>query len=120
MKQRMDNKNRPEEEEVELADWLTEDMQRFDAAFEPGTPSLEQLTAFVDATRKEAKSRLWRDLALLWAAGGVVLSGMALAWLDDVLWIVGIQAAGAVGGVAYLCGMLARRSGKGLKDKWTN
>jgi hypothetical protein len=114
------NGRRPEEEDVEAADWLTEGMQRFDAAFEPATPTLEQLTAFVETSRKEAKSKLWRDLALLWAAGCVVLGGMAFAWLDDVLWIVGIQAAGAVGGVAYLCGMLAKRSGKGLKGKWTS
>jgi hypothetical protein len=129
MTQRQDNKKklvhvndgrRPEEEDVETAEWLTEGMQRFDDAFESGTPSLEQLTALVDATRKEASSKLWRDLVLLWAAGCVVLGGMALAWLDDVIWVVGIQAVGAVAGVAYLCGMLARRSGKGLKGKWTS
>lgn len=102
------------------AEWLTEGMQRFDAAFEPGAPSIEQLTALVEATRKDARGKLWRDLALLWGIGCVAVGGMAFAWTDNVLWIVGIQAVGAVVGLAALGGMLAKRSGKGLKGKWTN
>lgn len=106
-------------EEAEAAAWLTEGMRGFDDVFEPRVPDAAQLEQLVRAAKQEAQRKLWRELALLWTIGCVILGGLNFLLAEEPTAFLAVQGAGTAAGVLWLVISALRNPGGRWKGSWT-
>ncbi|MCA0756782.1 YxlC family protein [Paenibacillus sp. N4] len=89
-------------------------LNRFDAVHERPMPDLHELERLVQEHKREAKRKLWRELALFWLTAICVL--FTMLWLLDssrigFAIVQAVLAAGAIGftGITF---------GKRMGQKW--
>ncbi|SEO68495.1 DUF5345 family protein [Paenibacillus sp. OV219] len=68
----------------------------------PNPPSLATLTALAREHNKALRQRYWKELALLWLIGALVLSGLLLLWQSSIILFAIVQGTALVAAIAFL------------------
>ncbi|MBD2870909.1 YxlC family protein [Paenibacillus arenilitoris] len=94
--------------------WFDEAMgdaiARFDASHSPGVPELDAFERLVQARKREARKRLWRDLTLFWLTACFVFGSMAWVLERNWIWFAALQVAAAAGGAGFVACNFGRRT----------
>ncbi|AZN43201.1 DUF5345 family protein [Paenibacillus albus] len=68
----------------------------------PNPPSLAALTGLVGERNKAQRQRYWKELALLWLIGALVLSGLLLLWQSSIVLFAIVQGTAFVAAAVFL------------------
>ncbi|WP_123039344.1 YxlC family protein [Cohnella candidum] len=100
-------------QEERLLKALNETWAQLDAAFEAEPAPLADWTALVKQSKRQAKRKLWRELAILWTAALGILGLMILLMtgMQNLFWL--FQAAATVAAVPLLISEVKRAARMG-------
>lgn len=92
------------------------DLQKFDHAYERKEPELAPFESFVVARKHAFRKKLWRDLALFWLVGAMLLLGMLWILERNWIWFAALQLLVAISAIGYIGVVQVKK----VREQWKN
>lgn len=91
------SKRKRDENEQWFREKMTNQLERFDEAFEPESPQVDQLETMIVAHRKIFRKAMWRELLLFWLVVACILIGMGWIAETNLSWFWGLYSVAGTG-----------------------
>lgn len=107
-----------EQEREALFQALAEEpLKQWDHSIAPDVPSLESISQLISSHKEVVRSRLWRDLLLLWGIGSFIITGLMFVLYSSFQVFLFVQL-GTLGAAGLI--LLRASFRKEGRRKWTH